>query len=127
MAKDEKLQDSSAANPESLPKAEQLKRLDLWLGFWKFVLGSFVLALLTSVLNYQIQWRTVTIKAKEQEKEYVKSFITQAMDDNLEKRVRFAQYFAALLKEGWVEYHDQLSQELAEQNAQLTKAKEEQM
>jgi hypothetical protein len=118
--------DSSPENDEE-PEGDRLKRLSIWLGFWKFVLGSFVLAALTAILNYQIQSRTVTIKAKEQEKEYLKSFINQAMDDNLEKRLRFAQYFATLLKEGWTEYYKQLDQELALQKEQVERAKKEQI
>jgi hypothetical protein len=120
--------------PDQLPPADEeqiedrrLKRLGMWLGFAKFVLGSVVVAVLSAVLNYQIQTRTVTIKAKEQEKEYLKSFINQAMDDNLEKRLRFAQYFATLLKEGWTDYYKQLDKELASQKEQVEKAKKEQI
>jgi len=121
--------DENATSPtdKASPGADRLRRLELWLGFWKFVLASFVLALITAILNYQIQSRTVAIKAKEQEKEYLKSFIQQAMDDNLEKRVRFAQYFAALLREGWTEYYKELSKEFDAQKAIVETAKAEQL
>lgn len=102
-----------------------LKRLDLWLNFAKFVLGTVVVGIVTAILNHQIQNKTLQIKEKEQEQEYVKSFVLLALDDNLEKRVRFARYFSALLKDNWKDYYSDVKQEYDQSLIQFNQKEQE--
>ncbi len=40
-------------------------RLKLWIGFWKLFLGTFVIGVVTAIINYQIQSREVDLKDRE--------------------------------------------------------------
>ena len=51
------------------------------------------------------------MKQKEQEQEYLRNFINLALDDKLEKRVRFAQYFSSLLEGKWINYYENIKSE----------------
>ncbi|MBU0910165.1 MAG: hypothetical protein KJ717_11415 [Proteobacteria bacterium] len=107
----------------SLTEQEKKTRLQLWLSFWKFFLGSVVIGILSVVLNNQIQSTELKMKAQEQKNEYVSKFLTQAMDDNLDKRVRFAHYFAMLLEDKWTGYYKELSEESKKEQTKLNETK----
>ncbi len=102
-----------------------LARLRLWLGFAKFVLGTVAVGVLSAVLNQQIQSRTLAMKEVEQQQEYVKQFVVQALDDNLEKRVRFAHYFSSLLGGTWKAYYDGVHDQYVAQVRELAKVRAE--
>lgn len=104
------------------------ERLKLWLNFLKWVLSSVVITggigIATVVLDAKRQETELQIKVNEQEKNYLTSFLERALDDNLEKRHRFAQYFAALTqsdtyKKGWENYLDKIKVELAKTRSKL--------
>lgn len=89
-------------------------KLDLWLGFLKFFLGTFVIGLLGffAKLSYDNRQMAVT------ESEQIGKYVQNAMSEDLSERMRFAQYFSLVLPEnhttGWREYYDTLqAQELA--------------
>jgi hypothetical protein len=76
-----------------------------WLSFCKFFLGTFVLGLLTFVVNRDIQNREIEIK----EQEHIAKYIEHAIQDDVGMRLRFAQYFTHVtrfetLKERWSDY-----------------------
>lgn len=98
------------------------ERLKLWLGFWKFLLSSVVIsggiAIATTIMTAREKATQLEIQVNKQEQEYLTSFLEKAMDDNLEKRRRFAQYFAALttpgpFKEGWIKYLEGVEKEVS--------------
>lgn len=106
--------------------------LSLWLGFLKFVLGTVALGIITAVLNHQIQNRQLAAAEKIQEQAYVEKFVVQALDENLEKRLRFAHYFSSLLKENWSNYYadikneyNQAASDLENKKAELSVAEKE--
>ena len=98
-------------------------RLRLWLSFWKWFLSSIVITggigVTTTVLDAKSQSTELQIKVINQEKEYLTSFLERALDENLEKRYRFAQYFSALTqtpsyKAGWEKYLSGIEYEIEE-------------
>lgn len=115
------------AEPESGPASDPVvTKLRLWLNFAKFVLGTVALGIIATALNYQIQDKELKLKEKDLQQQYLKNFIDQALDADLEKRVRFSHYFAVLLKGNWSEYHKQLNAELVAKQ-QLLHDKEKQL
>jgi hypothetical protein len=70
------------------------ERLNIWISFWKWFLSSVVItggiAWATTIINAKHQETELSIKINQQEKEYLTSFLEKALDDNLEKRYRFA-------------------------------------
>lgn len=84
-------------------------RLKIWLGFAKFLLGTFALGLVSIWINYGIQDRQIKIndkirsseiKLKEtaQENENLSKYISLALDKDLTRRRDFAKYFASVSK-----------------------------
>jgi hypothetical protein len=94
-------------------KELQLEKLKIWLGFWKFLLGTVVIGLVTTSVNWQIQWYQLKQEREKREQDYLAQFIAQALDENLEKRLRFAHYFSQLTlthdaKDRWSTYYQDL-------------------
>ena len=129
-------------------KELELKRYEARLNFWKAIVISGVVALLIAGLNHQISLRELNIEQEkttrtlDREKQktenaYLAQFLTEALGDNLERRVRFAHYFYTLTDDGkvrdrWKIYYDQLNDEfvviqkkIQERDEELTMAKAE--
>ena len=107
------------------------ERLRIWLGFWKWFLSTIVvtggIAWATTIINAKQKDTELRIKINQEEKAYLTSFLERAMDDNLEKRFRFAQYFASVTtsddyKKGWQDYLTAVEAEL-----QRVKAEKEEL
>jgi hypothetical protein len=106
----------SAQAQHALNPNDELRRLEIWIGFWKFVLSTVVVGIFGTIINYQIQRKKLELDKQQREQEYLGKFIEQALDDNLEKRIRFAHYFASLtvsegLRQKWNTYHADLRAE----------------
>ena len=121
-----KIPASGAVIPKHEQTGDYYKRLQLWISFWKFVLGTFLVSVLTAVLNHQIQVHKEEMDVIDHNREYVKNFLANALDDNLEKRLSFAEYFSDLLGGEWTKYYEHLKQDRIDQNLQIEKAKAEQ-
>lgn len=105
----------------------RLEKLRLRLNFWKFVLGTVAIGILTAVINWQIQIKQINIdqqqterelqlKQLESDREFLGRFVETALDENLEARLRFAHYFASLTvsqeqKSLWNSYYEDLKVE----------------
>ena len=105
------------------PEESKLESLKLWLNFAKFLLGTVAIGVITATLNYQIQQKELILKEKDLQQQYLKNFIEEALDENLEKRVRFSHYFSTLLQDKWIQYYTDLKTELSEKRV-LLKEKE---
>jgi hypothetical protein len=86
-------------------KAINIENLQEWLSFWKFFLGTFVLGMVSFLINSSIQNREIEIK----EQEHIAKYIEHAIEDDIGIRLRFAQYFGYVtrsetLRERWKEY-----------------------
>ena len=71
----------------------------------------------TTIINAKHKDTELKIKINKEEKDYLTSFLERALDDNLEKRYRFAQYFAHVTasdeyKEGWTKYLEAIKEEV---------------
>lgn len=84
-------------------------RLKIWIGFTKFLLGTFALGLVSIWINYGIQDRQIkineqirnseiTLKETAQENENLSKYISLALDKDLTRRRDFAKYFASVSK-----------------------------
>lgn len=93
------------------------------LEYRKFVLGSVYVAIALALIPALFQLATAALEyvkseanlRKDQEvfrQAYVKEFLNSALAQDIELRIRFAQYFAYVsmdpLKQGWTEYHGKL-------------------
>ena len=96
------------------------ERLRLWLNFWKWLIATVVvtggIAIATTMIDARHKDMELRIRINQEEKEYLTSFLEQALDDNLEKRHRFAQYFANVTtseeyRAGWQRYLGLVSKE----------------
>ena len=99
-------------------------RLKLWLNFWKIVISSVVVTggvtLATTLINASLQNKEIAIKDVEKkaeintkiiekEKDYLTSFLQNALDENTERKYQFALFFKSLtyseqFAKGWDEY-----------------------
>lgn len=97
--------------------AQNLEKLKLWIDLGKFLLGSVVVAIVTTSINAQIQNKQLELERLKADREHLSQFTEQAMQDQLIKRLRFANYFATMTfsedsRERWTEYSRQLEDEL---------------
>jgi hypothetical protein len=87
------------------------EQLRIWLSFLKFLLGTVALGLVTVFVNSEIQKQRLEFEIRSKENDFVAQFISHALDDNLEKRRGFAEYFVRLApteasRARWMEYRD---------------------
>ena len=95
-------------------------KLKLWLDFIKVFLGTFVVGLLGYFAKVSFDNRNLAILESDQIGQYVE----QAMVDDLEVRLRFADYFNTVLpkesrKTGWQEYYERLEADLEKRDRDL--------
>lgn len=110
--------DSEPGGQVHILAQEELERLKLRLSFWKFVIGTVALSLVTALGNWAIQWRTLQSNIYDQQNEFMGRFVEQALADDLEKRRDFAQYFAVVSpssdsRQRWGDYLDYTRRVLA--------------
>jgi hypothetical protein len=99
--------------PEALTTEQKLARLNAWLDFWKFFLGSVVVALVSAILGQVIKGREVAIK----ESEEIGKYIPYALEADGRKRSQFADFFAHVTRDKtyrqqWIAYRDDIGKEL---------------
>ena len=93
------------------------ERLKIWLGFWRWLVVTAGISWATVMINAKYKSTELEIKINQEEKKYLTSFLEKALDNNLEKRRRFAQYFACVTtsekyKRGWNNYLKAINQEI---------------
>ena len=95
-------------------------RLRIWVNFWKWLIATVVVTggvgLVTMLIDAKHRTTELQIDVDRREQEYLKSFLETAMDENLEKRYLFAQYFAHVAtskeyKQGWQRYYEVVGRE----------------
>ena len=89
------------------------ERLTIWMGFVKFLLGTFAIGLATLLINSEIQEREVELK----EMEMIGNFVEYATSEEIDKRLRFAHYFSIVTrsddrKTGWESYFKSIQDEV---------------
>lgn len=88
------------------------EKFQQWMGFAKFFLGTFVIGIITVIINHQIQSRELELK----ELDKLGNYIEHALEENIGVRRRFSQYFATVtrsetLRERWKEYNSLVEEE----------------
>jgi hypothetical protein len=106
--------------------AMDIERFKEWMGFSKFLLGTVILGLVATGINYHFQKREIEIKEMEQLGKYV----AHAIDENLAVQERFAVYFATMttsdeLRKRWHEYQGIIDTKIEQEEAKLAAKKEE--
>ncbi|MDQ0321793.1 hypothetical protein QO002_003931 [Pararhizobium capsulatum DSM 1112] len=120
--------DSVTQFANSKPSVEEieLRRYEARLGVWKVVLGTFIVGLagvlVPGFINFYSalfeNWRKeAELRAAQQtaHQQYIKDFLTTAVNQDIELRIRFANYFSKLSEPGqqdmWVVYRDELTKQ----------------
>ncbi|MCI5194353.1 MAG: hypothetical protein D3915_14705 [Candidatus Electrothrix sp. AU1_5] len=93
------------------------ERLKIWLNFCKWLVVTAGISWATVMINAKFKSTELEIKINQEERTYLTSFLERALDDNLEKRKRFAQYFACVTtsekyQRGWENYLKTINQEI---------------
>lgn len=113
------------------------ERLQLWLGFIKFILGTFTIGIITTFINYHIQQKEIKLKEIEQqraielkEQEQLGNFIQHALQEDIGTRKRFAEYFSTVtrskeLRDRWSSYYEIVRDEYNQTKKELSALKEE--
>lgn len=92
------------AQPEQ-PESEELKRYRIRYGFWKVVVGSLAVTAISVIVPAAIEFSTLRVEeerkrleleilSEQKHQEYVSEFLHTAIDQDIELRIRFAEYFA---------------------------------
>lgn len=97
----------------------EIKPESSFLSFFKILVGGTSATIIASVISYHVQMAQIETKWLESNKEFTKSFITHALDENLERRHRFAHYFSCVIGEGWTKYYGDLDLEVQTKKKEL--------
>lgn len=97
------------------------EKLKIWLGFWKFILGTVALGIISAILNWQYQNKQLEQEKVRQESDFVAQFLNNALDKDLEKRRDFAEYFfrvspTADARERWKKYQEYITSQMSSAN-----------
>lgn len=118
--KDNREAEDHKAKVEAQKSSEQrqleFERYKALLDFWKFVLGSVVAAIAIAAIPPLFQYGTAYLEQVKGEthlrNEVVREYVLNALDKNIENRIRLAHYFARVadspFREGWVQYYTNL-------------------
>lgn len=104
----------------------EIERLKIWLGFAKFFLGTFAIGLIATLINWQIQNRTLEQEELAQRKalqhaemDSMGKWLEKASVPDIESRRRLAQYFSHVLvseqlRTRWTAYYEVIDGEYQE-------------
>lgn len=78
-----------------------------WLGFFKFLVGTVVLGLVSTLISYQMQRKEIELKQMDQ----LGTYTDQVLTDKLEERRTFAKFISTVsqspgVRERWKEWYD---------------------
>ncbi len=96
------------------------ERFQIWINFAQFFIGTFILGVVTLLVNNKIQEREIEIKEQEQ----IGTLVDKALDENVESRLRLAKFYSTVtrsneIRERWGIYRGELQKEF---DALLAKA-----
>lgn len=81
---------------EKLALDKEIEKLKLRYSFLKFLLGTFVVSVLSLAINWQVQEKKLQFEIQSKESDYIAQFLEHGLDKELEKRRDFAAYFVRL-------------------------------
>ncbi|MEA5578672.1 D-Ala-D-Ala carboxypeptidase family metallohydrolase [Anabaena sp. UHCC 0451] len=110
-------------NSLEIDKDFLLEKYKLRLDFYKFILGTVVLGVFSTIVTTIIQWKEIKLKQQDIEQKHFSQFKDDVMTKKLIERIRFAQYFSLLAppdsKKAWEEYHKVLLKDFDNRKASL--------
>ena len=88
-------------------------KLKIWLGFSKFILGTFILGICGLLINCSIEDRQLKLKESVREEQSLEKFLGHAVDQSIDKRIRFAHYFSRVSthedkRKLWTNFYNEL-------------------
>lgn len=129
--------------PDSEVTSSSLKRFELWIGLAKFIVGTVILGIASLLLNHQYQnnqldlereksQHAIALQDKQAEFDYLSKFIKHAMNEDLDVRIRLADYMqSAALSENikmiWARYHALLSEQRKDGEKKLDELEKEEL
>ncbi len=98
-------------NDKASRAVDSYRCLELWLNFGKWFFGTFLLGAAAVFLNQEFQNTRIELETINKENEFIAQFVDKALDEKLEKRRDFAEYFVRLAptsesKGRWESYRD---------------------
>jgi hypothetical protein len=111
------------ASEAASPQVNDLERYKAKLDFWRYVIVSGFAAFAIAAIGPAFQYATsllqqaksasdLAAKQEETRQDYVKTFLDKGIQQDIELRLRLADYFASVspekTKPGWVDYRDEL-------------------
>jgi len=76
--------------------SDDVEKLRIKYGFYKFLLGTFAISLLSVIINWQIQTKRLQFEIQTKESDYIAQFLEHGLRKELEQRRDFAAYFVRL-------------------------------
>lgn len=128
---------SDANGSKDIDLEQEKLRLDRYkakLEFWKFVLASVCAAIVIALIPPSFQLATAylekvkgdkdrQLKQQEDRDSYIKDFLNNALNQDIELRIRFAQYFAYVsadaFRQGWIDYRSELQRQRGDIRRQI--------
>jgi hypothetical protein len=114
-----------------------LKKLQFRSEFWKWIIGTVGLAVITAIGTWTFQYfnlelqkettrRELSVKERDMQLQYLKTFTATAIDEDIGKRIRLAHYIMMTidkddfpnLAERWKDYYDVLSEACKNRSAE---------
>ncbi|WP_170399061.1 D-Ala-D-Ala carboxypeptidase family metallohydrolase [Ruegeria arenilitoris] len=90
----------------------ETRRYEARWGFYKVVFGTTIVGLVAAILPYWIQLIQEHSKRTNDYRSFVTQYIDNGISQDIELRIRFAEYFSYLAddasKDAWDEYHEEL-------------------
>lgn len=86
----------SMSDNQKAPTSDEIEKLRIKYNFLKFLLGTFVVGILSIVINWQIQEKKLQFEIQTKENDYIAQFLEHGLVNKLERRRDFAAYFVRL-------------------------------
>lgn len=93
------------------------EKLKLWLNFSRFVLGSVVVTLVSTILNYQIQQTRLDMDAQSMEDSYIQTHLTSYMASGDKERTVFVNFLRFVTTEERKDNYEKLYKSLVDEIA----------
>lgn len=106
--------DSSVQEPETTDANVEFEKFKMKINFYKWVLGTFAIAIITIIINWGFKDRAVGMNEISAYDRYATDMII--LNDNPVKKRMLAQFFATVtpsdkLKDGWQEYYEEVNKD----------------
>lgn len=103
---------SHVEEPTNLHDQIELRKFEAWMSFWKVVCGSMIVGVVAALLPFIVQIINSNLKEKNDYRSFVDKYINNGLKQDIEFRIRFAEYFSYISDSdsiaAWQKYHSEL-------------------